>query len=45
MPNARIAPEGEFSVNYRDNDQYRFYSTSVPLKSSHWLYLRVRTSV
>ncbi|WP_146626439.1 YjbH domain-containing protein, partial [Escherichia coli] len=28
MPNARIAPEGEFSVNYRDNDQYRFYSTS-----------------
>ena len=31
MPNARIAPEGEFSVNYRDNDQYRFYSTSVAL--------------
>ena len=21
----------EFSVNYRDNDQYRFYSTSVAL--------------
>ncbi|OYJ29721.1 hypothetical protein CI738_03755 [Escherichia coli] len=31
IPNARIAPEGEFSVNYRDNDQYRFYSTSVAL--------------
>lgn len=31
MPNARIAPEGEFSINYRDNDQYRFYSTSVAL--------------
>ena len=29
MPNARIAPEGEFSVNYRDNDQYRFSTT-------HW---------
>ncbi|XPE61566.1 YjbH domain-containing protein [Shigella flexneri] len=31
MPNARIAPEGEFSVNYRDNDGFRFYSTSVAL--------------
>ncbi|WP_097161884.1 YjbH domain-containing protein [Enterobacter sp. CC120223-11] len=30
-PNARIAREGEFSVNYRDNDQYRFYSTSIGL--------------
>ncbi|WP_414164282.1 YjbH domain-containing protein [Superficieibacter sp. BNK-5] len=30
-PNARIAKEGEFSVNYRDNDQYRFYSTSIAL--------------
>ncbi|MFO6427188.1 YjbH domain-containing protein [Escherichia coli] len=34
MPNARIAPEGEFSVNYRDNDQYRF-STSPPWRCSH----------
>ena len=46
MPNARIAPEGEFSVNYRDNDQYRFYSTSVALVP--WLegtirYTDVRT--
>jgi len=31
LPTARIAPEGEFSVNYRDNDQYRFYSTSIAL--------------
>ncbi len=30
-PNARIAKEGEFSVNYRDNDQYRFFSTSIAL--------------
>lgn len=31
VPTARIAPEGEFSLNYRDNDQYRFYSTSIAL--------------
>jgi len=31
MPDARIAREGEFSINYRDNDQYRFYSTSIGL--------------
>jgi len=31
LPTARIAPEGEFSLNYRDNDQYRFYSTSIAL--------------
>ena len=31
LPTARFAPEGEFSVNYRNNDQYRFYSTSVVL--------------
>lgn len=31
MPTARIAREGEFSLNYRDNDQYRFYSTSIAL--------------
>ncbi|MCS3429779.1 YjbH domain-containing protein [Klebsiella sp. BIGb0407] len=31
LPTARFAPEGEFSVNYRDNDQYRFYSTSISL--------------
>ena len=30
-PTARMAPEGEFSLNYRDNDQYRFYSASVQL--------------
>lgn len=31
MPNARLAREGEFSLSYRDNDQYRFYSTSIGL--------------
>ncbi|MGM8569358.1 YjbH domain-containing protein [Enterobacter hormaechei subsp. hormaechei] len=31
MPDARFGREGEFSVNYRDNDQYRFYSSSVVL--------------
>ncbi|ADO50370.1 YjbH domain-containing protein [[Enterobacter] lignolyticus] len=30
-PTARMAREGEFSLNYRDNDQYRFYSASVQL--------------
>lgn len=40
VPTARIAPEGEFSFNYRDNDQYRFYSTSIALFS--WLEATVR---
>lgn len=31
MPTARLAREGEFSLGYRDNDQYRFYSASVAL--------------
>src|SRR5690606_41216444 len=31
MPDARFGREGEFSVNYRDNDQHRFYSSSVVL--------------
>ncbi|HFZ8994538.1 TPA: YjbH domain-containing protein [Citrobacter freundii] len=31
MPDARLGKQGEFSVNYRDNDQYRFYSSSVVL--------------
>jgi len=31
LPTARFAQEGEFSVNYRNNDQYRFYSTSIAL--------------
>ncbi|HEY0208330.1 YjbH domain-containing protein, partial [Acerihabitans sp.] len=28
-PTARMAKDGEFSLNYRDNDQYRFYSINV----------------
>lgn len=31
LPTARIAPEGEFSLSYRNNDQYRFYTTSIAL--------------
>ncbi|MFK3660467.1 YjbH domain-containing protein [Scandinavium sp. NPDC088450] len=42
MPNARIAREGEFSLNYRDNDQYRFYSTSIALFP--WLEGTIRYS-
>lgn len=30
-PTARMAREGEISLNYRDNDQYRYYSASVQL--------------
>lgn len=30
-PTARMAREGEISLNYRDNDQYRYYSGSVQL--------------
>ncbi|WP_342322661.1 YjbH domain-containing protein [Kosakonia sp. BYX6] len=30
-PTARMAPEGELSLNYRDNDEYRYYSGSVQL--------------
>ncbi len=32
-PTARMAREGELSLNYRDNDQYRYYSASVQLPS------------
>lgn len=46
MPSARIARAGEFSANYRDNEEYRFYSTSIALYP--WLegtirYTDVRT--
>lgn len=45
-PTARMAREGELSLNYRDNDQYRYYSASVQLFP--WLettlrYTEVRT--
>lgn len=39
-PTARMAKEGEFSFNYRDNDQYRFYSISV--QAMPWLETTVR---
>lgn len=40
VPTARMAKEGEFSLNYRWNDQYRFYSTSIELMS--WLEATIR---
>ncbi len=30
-PTARMSRDGEFSLNYRDNDQYRFWSANVQL--------------
>jgi len=40
VPTARMSKEGEFSLNYRWNDQYRFYSSSVQLFS--WLEATIR---
>lgn len=45
-PTARMAPDGEFDLNYRDNDQYRFYSVYVqlfPWLSTTLRYTDVRT--
>lgn len=39
-PTARMAKDGEFSINYRDNDQYRIYSINVQLMP--WLESTVR---
>ncbi|WP_017347252.1 YjbH domain-containing protein [Pantoea sp. A4] len=39
-PTARMSPDGEFSLNYRNNDQYRFYSASLQLLP--WLETTVR---
>lgn len=40
VPTARMAKEGEFSLNYRWNDEYRFYSSSIQLFP--WLEATVR---
>ncbi|AXU96788.1 hypothetical protein CI789_17145 [Erwinia persicina] len=40
VPTARMAKEGEFSLNYRYNDQYHFYSSSVQLFP--WLEATIR---
>ncbi|HAI06775.1 MAG TPA: YjbH domain-containing protein, partial [Pantoea sp.] len=40
VPTARMAREGEFSLNARDNDQYRYYSASLQLFP--WLETTVR---
>src|SRR5471030_299845 len=45
-PTGRMAPDGEFDVNYRDNDQYRFYSVYAqlfPWLSTTLRYTDVRT--
>lgn len=40
MPSARMADTGEFSANYRDNDQYRRWSISI--QPYDWLETTVR---
>ncbi|GAB7214423.1 YjbH domain-containing protein [Dickeya oryzae] len=40
MPTARMADTGEFSANYRDNDQYRRYSVSMQV--TDWLEATIR---
>lgn len=40
MPTARMAEAGEFSLNYRDNEEYRRYSVSLQLLD--WLETTVR---
>ncbi|MEH2919983.1 YjbH domain-containing protein [Samsonia erythrinae] len=40
MPTARMADTGEFSLNYRDNEEYRRYSVSLQLFD--WLEATVR---
>ncbi|KHN54676.1 YjbH domain-containing protein [Pectobacterium fontis] len=40
MPTARMADTGEFSLNYRDNEEYRRYSISLQLFD--WLETTVR---
>lgn len=40
VPTARMAKDGEFNLNYRYNDQYRFYSSSVQLFP--WLEATIR---
>ena len=47
-PTARMAREGEMSLNYRDNDQYRYYSASVqlfPRLETTLRYTDVRTKI
>ncbi|TCL05705.1 YjbH domain-containing protein [Sodalis ligni] len=39
-PTARMARDGEFSLNYRDNNQYRFWSANIQLFP--WLESTVR---
>ena len=39
-PTARMAPEGTLSINYTDNDEYRFWSSSLQLFS--WMEATVR---
>ena len=39
-PTARMAPEGNLSMNYSDNEEYRFWSVSIQLYP--WLESTVR---
>jgi hypothetical protein len=40
VPSGRMSKEGEFNVNFRNNDQYRFYSVSV--QAFPWLEATIR---
>lgn len=48
MPTARMAEEGQLSVNYTDNEEYRFWSVSIqlfPWMESTVRYTDVRTQL
>lgn len=48
MPTARMNPEGEFSFNYQDVQEYRFWSTSLqlfPWMETTMRYTDVRTQL
>jgi hypothetical protein len=42
MPTARMNPDGDFSVNYRDSQEYRLWSASLQLMP--WLETTIRYS-
>lgn len=44
-PTARMAREGELSLNYRDNDQYRYYSTLPVAGNNAALHRRAHPAV
>ncbi|USD65134.1 YjbH domain-containing protein [Vibrio sp. SCSIO 43136] len=43
MPSGRVSPEGEFSLNFNDNNEYQFYSVSLALMP--WLESTIRYTI